>query len=200
MKKILIFNPYAVATSHHEVALELALEYKKQGYEVFGIYEDVGVSGVSKIKPARERLLEDIQKGKINKVCVFSICRISRSVSDLCSFIDTLGKLNCSLFVLTQNIDTDTSFGKTMFHFVSIISDFEREMLRERIKSGIEVRKKQGLSVGRKSNRSQGMTEAIKIMIRQNIGVRETLRKLQIGTKYYYEVVQQMKNESIIVQ
>ena len=175
------------------------LDYcKKQNYEVVEIYEDIGVRGKAKEKPARERLIEDIKKGKINKICVFSICRISRSVNDLVSFLDTIGKLNCSLFVLTQNLDTESAFGKSIFYFCSIMADLENTLQSERIRAGIEARRKQGLQIGRKSSRTEGMTEAIKIMIEKGVGVRETMRKLQIGTKYYYEVAKRMNNESVI--
>ena len=175
------------------------LDYcKKQNYEVVEIYEDIGVRGKAKEKPSRERLIEDIKKGKINKICVFSICRISRSVNDLVSFLDTIGKLNCSLFVLTQNLDTESAFGKSIFYFCSIMADLENTLQSERIRAGIEARRKQGLQIGRKSSRTDGMTEAIKIMIEKGVGVRETMRKLQIGTKYYYEVAKSMNNESVI--
>ncbi len=178
---------------------EALLDYcKKQNYEIVEIYEDFGVRGKAKEKPARERLLEDIKRGKINKICVFSICRISRSVSDLVSFLDTIGKLNCSLFILTQNLDTESSFGKSIFYFCSIMADLENTLQSERIKAGIEARRKQGLSIGRKSSRTDGMTEAIRIMIEKGVGVRETMRKLQIGTKYYYEVAKSMNKQSYI--
>jgi len=173
------------------------LDYcKKNNYEVCGIYEDVGVRGKASVKPMRDLMIDDIRKGKINKIVVFSICRLSRSVSDLIQFLETISQLNCSLFVLTQNLDTDTPFGKTIFYFVSIFSDFENQLQRNRIKAGLEARKKQGLSVGRKSSRTQGMNEAIKIMIEKGVGVRETMRKLQIGTKYYYEVAKSMNSEA----
>lgn len=189
-------------SSHQQSTIsqkDALLDYcKKQNYEVVEIYEDIGVRGKAKEKPARERLIEDIKKGKINKICVFSICRISRSVNDLVSFLDTIGKLNCSLFVLTQNLDTESSFGKSIFYFCSIMADLENTLQSERIRAGIEARRKQGLQIGRKTSRTEGMTEAIKIMIEKGVGVRETMRKLQIGTKYYYEVAKRMNNESVI--
>ena len=189
-------------SSHQQSTIsqkDALLDYcKKQNYEVVEIYEDIGVRGKAKEKPSRERLIEDIKKGKINKICVFSICRISRSVNDLVSFLDTIGKLNCSLFVLTQNLDTESSFGKSIFYFCSIMADLENTLQSERIRAGIEARRKQGLQIGRKSSRTEGMTEAIKIMIEKGVGVRETMRKLQIGTKYYYEVAKRMNNESVI--
>ena len=189
-------------SSHQQSTIsqkDALLDYcKKQNYQVVEIYEDIGVRGKAKEKPARERLIEDIKKGKINKICVFSICRISRSVNDLVSFLDTIGKLNCSLFVLTQNLDTESAFGKSIFYFCSIMADLENTLQSERIRAGIEARRKQGLQIGRKSSRTEGMTEAIKIMIEKGVGVRETMRKLQIGTKYYYEVAKKMNNESVI--
>jgi DNA invertase Pin-like site-specific DNA recombinase len=78
------------------------------------------------------------------------------------------------------------------------MADLENTLQSERIRAGIEARRKQGLQIGRKSSRTEGMTEAIKIMIEKGVGVREIMGKLQTGTKYYYEVAKRMNNESVI--
>jgi len=168
------------------------LDYvEKQQYELVNIYEDT-ISGVAKVKPARERLLEDIRKGKINKVVVFSVCRISRNTADFLKFMDELQELKCDLYIHTANLDTNSTFGRTMLSFVAIMAQFEREMLKARISEGISNRKKQGLPVGRPSSVNTGIIEAIKILKEQGIGARETMRRLNIGTKIYYQTVRNM--------
>ena len=164
---------------------------EKQNYELVNIYEDT-ISGVAKVKPARERLLEDIRKGRINKVVVFSVCRISRNTADFLKFMDELQELKCDLYIHTANLDTNSTFGRTMLSFVAIMAQFEREMLKARISEGIANRKKQGLSVGRPSSVNTGIIEAIKILKEQGIGARETMRRLNVGTKIYYQTVRNM--------
>jgi DNA invertase Pin-like site-specific DNA recombinase len=164
---------------------------EKQHYELVNIYEDT-ISGVAKVKPARERLLEDIRKGRINKVVVFSVCRISRNTADFLKFMDELQELKCDLYIHTANLDTNSTFGRTMLSFVAIMAQFEREMLKARISEGIANRKKQGLSVGRPSSVNSGIIEAIKILKEQGIGARETMRRLNVGTKIYYQTVRNM--------
>jgi DNA invertase Pin-like site-specific DNA recombinase len=164
---------------------------EKQNYELVNIYEDT-ISGVAKVKPARERLLEDIRKGRINKVVVFSVCRISRNTADFLKFMNELQELKCDLYIHTANLDTNSTFGRTMLSFVAIMAQFEREMLKARISEGIANRKKQGLSVGRPSSVNTGIIEAIKILKEQGIGARETMRRLNVGTKIYYQTVRNM--------
>jgi hypothetical protein len=164
---------------------------EKQNYELVNIYEDT-ISGVAKVKPARERLLEDIRKGRINKVVVFSVCRISRNTADFLKFMDELQELKCDLYIHTANLDTNSTFGRTMLSFVAIMAQFEREMLKARISEGIANRKKQGLSVGRPTSVNTGIIEAIKILKEQGIGARETMRRLNVGTKIYYQTVRNM--------
>ena len=164
---------------------------EKQNYELVNIYEDT-ISGVAKVKPARERLLEDIRKDRINKVVVFSVCRISRNTADFLKFMDELQELKCDLYIHTANLDTNSTFGRTMLSFVAIMAQFEREMLKTRISEGIANRKKQGLSVGRPSSVNTGIIEAIKILKEQGIGARETMRRLNVGTKIYYQTVRNM--------
>ena len=164
---------------------------EKQHYELVNIYEDT-ISGVAKVKPARERLLEDIRKDRINKVVVFSVCRISRNTADFLKFMDELQELKCDLYIHTANLDTNSTFGRTMLSFVAIMAQFEREMLKARISEGIANRKKQGLSVGRPSSVNTGIIEAIKILKEQGIGARETMRRLNVGTKIYYQTVRNM--------
>lgn len=172
------------------------LDYvEKNQYQLVGVYEDT-ISGVAKVKPARERLLDDVRSGKINKVVVFSVCRISRNTADFLKFLDQLQELKCELYVHTANLDSASEFGKTMLSFVALMASWERDMLKARIAEGIANRKKQGLPHGRKSTRTEGMTEAIKTLMLNGCGAREIMRKCRIGTKYYYDIVNSMKKEA----
>ena len=68
---------------------------------------------------------------------------------------------------------------KWIFYYgVDLALNYTDNLQSERIRAGIEARRKQGLQIGRKSSRTEGMTEAIKIMIEKGVGVRETMRKL----------------------
>lgn len=174
------------------------IEYvEKNNYQLVDVYEDT-ISGVAKVKPARERLLEDVRKGKINKVVVFSVCRVSRNTADFLKFMEELQELKCDLYVHTANLDTNSAFGKTMLSFVALMASWEREMLKARISEGINARKKAGLPTGRPSNVNEGVIEAIKLLVRQGCGARETMRKLKIGTKIYYKTVRSMNDEALV--
>jgi DNA invertase Pin-like site-specific DNA recombinase len=167
------------------------IEYcERNNHIVVETYEDFNISGVAKIKPARERMLNDIKRGRINKVVVFSVCRISRNTGDFIKFIEELQENKCELYVHTAQLDTATVFGRTMLQFVALMGSWEREMLKSRISEGINNRRKLGLSIGRPTVVNNGIIEAIKLLHHQGVGAREIMRRLQIGTKIYYKILQ----------
>jgi len=175
------------------------LQYCEQNnYQVVEVYEDNGVSGVAKIKPARERMMNDIRRGRINKVVVFSVCRISRNTADFLKFMEDIQECNCELYVHTAQLDTNSVFGRTMLQFVALMASWEREMLKSRIQEGISARKKAGLPTGRPSVVNQGIVEAIKLLHEQGVGARETMRRLNVGTKIYYKTIRSMNDKVLM--
>ncbi len=176
------------------------IEYcERNNHIVVATYEDFNISGVAKIKPARERMLNDIKRGRINKVVVFSVCRISRNTGDFIKFIEELQEYQCELYVHTAQLDTATVFGRTMLQFVALMGSWEREMLKSRISEGINNRRKLGLSIGRPTVVNTGITEAIKLLHQQGVGAREIMRRLQVGTKIYYKTIRNMNDDERLV-
>jgi DNA invertase Pin-like site-specific DNA recombinase len=176
------------------------IEYCERNNQIIvDTYEDVAISGVAKIKPARERMLNDIKRGRINKVVVFSVCRISRNTCDFIKFIEELQENKCELYVHTAQLDTATVFGRTMLQFVALMGSWEREMLKSRISEGINNRRKLGLSIGRPTVVNNGIIEAIKLLHHQGVGAREIMRRLQVGTKIYYKTIRSMNDDERLV-
>jgi len=176
------------------------IEYcERNNHIVVETYEDFNISGVAKIKPARERMLNDIKRGRINKVVVFSVCRISRNTGDFIKFIEELQENKCELYVHTAQLDTATVFGRTMLQFVALMGSWEREMLKSRISEGINNRRKLGLSIGRPTVVNLGVIETIKLLHHQGVGAREIMRRLQVGTKIYYKTIRSMNDDERLV-
>ena len=105
-------------------------EYAQRcGYEVVGIYEDKGVSGVKSSRPSLDKMVLDARRRKFSMILAWSIDRVGRNMSHLCGFVDEMNQSGINLYFHQSAIDTTTSVGKMFFHIISSVASFEREMI-----------------------------------------------------------------------
>lgn len=114
-------------------------------YVVVKIYTDAGQSGGSLERPALQEMIYDIEAGKIDKVCVYKLDRLSRSQKDTMTLLEDIFLTNkCDFESMTEKFDTATSFGRAMIGILSIFAQLERENIKERMSMGIDARIKKG--------------------------------------------------------
>ncbi len=112
---------------------------------VVKIYTDAGHSGANMNRPALQDMIEDIIAGKIDKVAVYKLDRLSRSQKDTLELIeDIFLKNNCDFESMSEKFDTSTSFGRAMVGILAVFAQLEREQIKERMSMGIEARIKEG--------------------------------------------------------
>jgi len=131
--------------------LELEQAAKSAGWEIVGIYDDNGVSD-SKSREDREafdRLCKDATLRKFDVVMSWSVDRLGRSLQDLVGFLSELHAIGVDLYLHQQGIDTTTPAGKAMFQMMGVFAEFERAMIQERVKAGLNRAKAQGKTLGR---------------------------------------------------
>lgn len=108
-------------------------------------YDDGGISGGTMERDALQRLLRDVDDGKIDVVVVYKIDRLSRSLFDFLSMIRLFDQ-KCVVFVsVTQNINSGTSMGRLMLNVLQSFAQFEMEQTGERIRDKIAASKKKGM-------------------------------------------------------
>ena len=108
-------------------------------------YVDPGYSGAKLERPAITQLIKDVQEGKISRILVYKLDRLSRSQKDTLYLIEDVFLANGADFVsMTENFDTSTPFGKAMIGILSVFAQLEREQIRERMAMGKEGRAKEG--------------------------------------------------------
>jgi DNA invertase Pin-like site-specific DNA recombinase len=129
--------------------LELLDYCKRQGIEVYKIYKDEGISGSKTSRPQLDLMLQDMRNKMFDVIVVWKFDRLGRSTKHLLQVLEELNNKRVRLIAATQNIDTGTPMGKFFFIILSGFAEMEREIMRERIKSGLERRKAQGHSLGR---------------------------------------------------
>src|SRR3989344_4024888 len=115
------------------------------GYQVFNIYRDEGKSAKDmKNRPALQSLLKDAQEKKINAVFVYKLDRFSRSLKDLILTIEKLKEWQVDFISLPDKIETASASRKLMFHIISAFAEFERDIISERTRFGMNERAKEG--------------------------------------------------------
>ena len=111
-------------------------------------YDDGGISGGTMERPGVQRLIGDIEAGRIDMIVVYKIDRLTRSLSDFAKLVDRLDAANCSFVSVTQAFNTSTSMGRLTLNVLLSFAQFEREVTGERIRDKIAASKKKGMWMG----------------------------------------------------
>jgi len=97
-----------------------------------------------KARPVFQRVKAQVLDGKADGLIVAKLDRLGRSVRDLANIAEELSQAGKQLISVRDNIDTSTSNGKLLFHILSAVAEYERELLIERTKAGRALAEKQG--------------------------------------------------------
>ena len=115
------------------------------GWTVYKTYTDAGYSGGSTDRPALQEMIRDVKAGKLEKVVVYKLDRLSRSQLDTLYLIDKVFLVNgCDFVSMSENFDTSTPFGRAMIGILAVFAQLEREQIKERMMMGKEARAKEG--------------------------------------------------------
>ena len=111
------------------------------------------VSGTKSVDDRKElhRMLQDAARKKFDKVVIWSVDRLGRSMKHLVSVLSQLKDLDVDIYSYKQGIDTSTTMGSSFFHMVGIFSELENNMRRERQVIGIKRALRDGVKFGRKN-------------------------------------------------
>ncbi len=175
--------PYARVSTHDQQTLALQIEamksyVKKREWEATRQVKDVG-SG-AKGRPGREGLLKAARRREVDVVVVWRLDRWGRSVTDLMATLRELGELGVGFVSLTEALDLTTPTGRAMAGLLAIFAEFEREILRERVKAGIAQARKEGRPHGRHPTASLKADEVHRLKA-ESVSHSEIARRLGIG-------------------
>src|SRR3954449_4507045 len=119
----------------------------RRGWTITLQVRDVN-SGAAK-RQAREKLLQAARRREIDVVLVWRLDRWGRSVTDLLTTLQELDHLNVGFVSLTEALDLTTPAGRAMAGLLAVFAEFEREILRERVRRGLEHARRNGKRLGR---------------------------------------------------
>jgi len=166
-----------VSTAEQDTGLqetELREYVESRGWSCI-VYRDQGQSGAKSDRPALIALLNDLRRRKADVVVVWALDRLARSLKHLLTIAEECRLLGVDLVSLRQNIDTTLPAGRLTFAVLGAVAEFEREMLRERVKAGMAQARRAGKRVGRPALRqfAPSDVETMQLLRSQGTSVRK---------------------------
>lgn len=132
------------------ISVESQLEYCR--YETHGgdyiEYTDRGFSGKDMKRPGFERMMADIAEGKIRRVIVYKLDRISRSILDFANMMEVFRKYDVAFISSTEKFDTSTPIGRAMLNICIVFAQLERETIQKRVADAYHARCRHGFYMG----------------------------------------------------
>ena len=131
--------------------IELERVAAAKGWKVIATFKDEGMSGAfgREVRAQYDSMIKQGVQAKFDVVLAWDISRLSRSLVDLVTTLDELHACGIDLYLHQQAIDTTTPAGKAMFQMCGVFAEFERSMIQERVKAGLDRAKAQGKRLGR---------------------------------------------------
>jgi DNA invertase Pin-like site-specific DNA recombinase len=156
------------------------------------IYQDEGISGASIQRNGLSQALSSLKEG--DTLVVWKLDRLGRSLSFLCELIADFKTHNIGFQSLTDGIDTTTTGGRLVFHIMGALAEFERDLIRERTKAGMQAAKKRGKHIGRPPALSNAQIKQMNIMLhKQNKTQREVAEILGVSVNTINRAVKKQK-------
>jgi DNA invertase Pin-like site-specific DNA recombinase len=127
---------------------ELTQYVQRRGWEP-RYYTDEGQSGAKESRPGLYAMLRDVRQRKIDVVVIWALDRLARSLKQLLNLLEELRQLGVDFVSYKQQLDTSSPAGRLMYQVLGAFAEFERELLRQRVTSGMQNAKRRGRRIGR---------------------------------------------------
>ena len=168
-------------TDNQRIVLEDVAQ--RHGWTIVRVFEDAGISGAKgrDQRPAFDDLHKAIARREVDIVMSWSVDRLGRSLADLVAFLSDVQAKGCDLYLHQQALDTSTPSGRMMFQMLAIFSEFERAMIRSRVKAGLERTKAKGTKLGRPSL-APIEVKLIRESLTKGLSIRKAAKKHKVST------------------
>lgn len=188
-----------VSTSDQDADLQL-VELRRfvgaRGWEVAGEFVDRGVSGARASRPALDQLRAAARRRDVDGVVVWRFDRFSRSITDLVASLEEFRALGVAFVSIHEQIDTSSPTGRVVFAVVAAMAEFEREILRERVRAGLARARERGVRLGRPATIDADYVQALR---RQGLSIRAIARTVGAASSSVGEVLNR-RPENLVVE
>jgi DNA invertase Pin-like site-specific DNA recombinase len=129
---------------------ELMEAARRHQWTVKAVYSDV-ISGATDKRPELDKMMEAVHRKDVDIILAWDVSRLGRSLQHLITLLSDIHAKDIGLYLHQSGIDTTTPSGKMMFQMMGVFAEFERSMIQERVKAGLERARAQGKTLGRPS-------------------------------------------------
>ena len=157
-------------------------QIERMGWDCVGEYKET-ISGMKSrdTRPQLRKLIQDSRKRKFDRVIVYSLDRLGRSVVDVINTINELEEVGVHIFVVKNSIDTSTQQGKLFTYFCSIFGEMERDMIVSRQKESIKRIREKGGKWGKGHLISQQKRDEIISLQSKGVSYRNICKELDVS-------------------
>lgn len=146
------------------------------------------ISGIKKERPVLNKLLEQIRKGDL--IIVTDLTRLSRSTKELFKLVEIIEKKGANINSIKESwVDTTTPQGKLMFTIFAGISQFERDLISQRTKEGLEAARARGKKGGRPKAEKKSIELALRMYESKNYSISEITKATNISKSTLYRYI-----------
>jgi putative DNA-invertase from lambdoid prophage Rac len=148
--KVAIYARVSTKDQNAECQLHDLRRYcQARAWDIAGEFVDLGFSGAKNDRPALSHLMDFMRKRKADSVLVWRLDRFGRSLRHLLNTLLELTEIGANFVSYSEGLDTTTAHGRLQLSILGAFAEFERELARERIYSGLRLAKERGSRFGR---------------------------------------------------
>lgn len=149
MKRVALYLRVSTVDQHTQTqVLDLRQLAAQRGFEIVQEYTDT-ISGVKAKRPGLDRLMDDARHGEFDVVMIWAFDRLARSVKHLLEVLDEFNRLGIEFISFRESIDSGGPLGRALIVIIGAIGELERNLIIERVRSGMRRAKLEGRRLGR---------------------------------------------------
>jgi len=194
--RVAIYGRVSTAEQSTQMQLEELRAYcQRRQWEIAEEFTDTGISGSKESRPALNRLLAEARRRKFDAVLVYRYDRFARSLRQLVNALSEFDALGIHFVSLHEGVDTSTPNGRLVFGIFASIAEFERELIRSRVRSGLAAARARGKKLGR----PRVSPDASKIASLREAGRSwpQIAKQLGVGVGTAYRAYQELSKNSV---
>lgn len=167
------------------------------GWQVVAEHVDEGISGAHgrDKRPGLDAMMRQVTRGEIDLVAAWSVDRLGRSIQHLVTLLADLQARDVGLYLHLQGLDTSTPSGRAMYQMLGVFAEFERCLIAERVKAGIERARAKGTRFGRPAMDTK-QAAAIRAALAHGMGIRAAARATGCSPTTASKIAKQMAAEA----
>jgi DNA invertase Pin-like site-specific DNA recombinase len=169
-KRAAIYTRVSTTDQHPEIQEQELRDYVAgRNWTIHRVYCDKGVSGSVERRPGLDALMIDCRRRKVDVVIVWKFDRFARSLKQLLNALELFRELGIGFVSCTEAIDTSLPHGEMLFQIIGAIAQWERSLIAERVKAGLQHARSLGKKLGRPSLRHLTPEEIVKLRRDRNL-------------------------------